>query len=445
MPETNLSLNPAILSRREFLLLSTLSTAGLISGCAAHPVTGQRQLMLISQEQEISIDQEHSPHQISADYGPVQDKLLNSYIQDTGLSLAAKSHRPDMPYSFQGVNAVYVNAYAFPGGSIAVTRGILLDMQNEAELAALLGHELGHVNARHTASQMSKGMLASAVLTGTSVILADKQEYAPLIAGLGGIGAGALLAKYSRDNEREADALGMQYMVQNSYNPQGMIGLMDMLRQKSRQEPGLLQIMLSTHPMSEERYQSARQRAREEYPQARDFLVRRERYMDHTASLRRQEKLIRDLQKSEKLMAEQKFSQAEQYIRSGLQKQPEDYAGLVMLSKCLQAQNKHEQARIAAKQAQEIYPSEPQAVLQSSMAALAAGKNQAAYQQLETYEQMLPGNPQTLFYRGLALEGMQRTRHAADFYTRFLQQSGQGHQGQYALHRLREWGYVQSE
>ncbi|MGM0425095.1 MAG: M48 family metalloprotease [Thermodesulfobacteriota bacterium] len=440
------SFNPsqsALLSRRDFLLLSALASAGMLSGCAANPVTGQRQLMLMSKEQEISIDQEHSPHQLSADYGPVQDQELNSYIQDIGQDLAQQTHRPDMPYSFQGVNAVYVNAYAFPGGSIAVTRGILLELQNEAELAALLGHELGHVNARHTASHMSKGMLASAVLAGTGAVLADNKEYAPLISGLGGIGAGALLAKYSRDNERQADALGMEYMVHNRYNPEGMVGLMDVLRQKSQQDPNLVQIMFSTHPMSDERYQTARQRARQEYAQANDLPLQKERYLDHTASLRRKEKLIQELQKAEKLMQEGKFSQAEEHLLAGLDQDEQDYAGLVILSKCLRAQDKDEQARKAAQKAREVYPQEPQAVLQSSLAALDMDKHHIAYQELETYEQMLPGNPQTLFYRGLAMEGMQRKKQAADFYLRFLRQGGQGKQGEYALNKLQKWGYIQ--
>ncbi|MFP4391935.1 MAG: M48 family metalloprotease [Desulfohalobiaceae bacterium] len=435
--------HPAGLSRREFLLLSALAAAGTLSGCAANPVTGQPQLMLMSKEQEISIDKEHSPHQISADYGTLQDRALKSYVQDTGQKVADQTHRPDMPYSFQGVNAVYVNAYAFPGGTIAVTRGILLEMRSEAELAALLGHELGHVNARHTASQMSKGMLASAVLSGTGAILADKKEYAPLIAGLGGIGAGALLAKYSRDNERQADALGMEYMVQSRYDPEGMVLLMDMLRQKSKQEPSLLQIMFSTHPMSDERYQTARQRARQEYDQANDFSLHKEKYMDQTASLRRQKRLIQELQKAEKRMREGKFGQAEEHIRSGLKQDEQDYAGLVMLSKCLRAQDKHKQAREAAQRARDVHANEPQAVLENSLAALALHKPQKAYQELESYEQMLPGNPQTLFYRGLAMEDMQHRKQAADFYLRFLRQGGQGEQGEYALNRLQQWKYIQ--
>ncbi len=434
---------PMPFSRRNFLLLSALASLGAISGCATNPVTGRPQLMLMSEEQEISIDQEHSPHQISADYGPVQDDNLSRYLQDTGQELAAASHRPDMPYTFQGVNAVYVNAYAFPGGTIGITRGILLDMDNEAELSALLGHELGHVNARHTAARMTRGMLTTAVLAGAGAFLLDQERYAPLVAGLGAIGAGALLAKYSRDNEREADELGLEYMVQNEYNPQGMIGLMDMLQQRSRQDPGLLEIMFATHPMSEERYETAKMQTEDKYAQeAKEYSVFKERYMDNTAVLRRQQDMIRELQKGQELMMEKKFPEAEEHLRAGLQKGPDDYAGLLMLSKCLQAQNKHEQAREMAQKAKEVYPEEPQAVLQSGMTALAADQPSRAYLELETYEDMLPGNPQTLFYRGQAQEKMQRKKQAADYYNRFLQHSTQGEQAEHAAQRLQEWGHI---
>lgn len=153
------------LTRRELFQAAALSTAGYLAGCAVNPVSGQSQLMFVSEGQEIAIDRQNSPYQFSEDYGVVQDQGLNHYLNDTGRRIAALSHRPAMPYSFRAVNAVYVNAYAFPGGSIALTRGILLKLDNEAQLAALLGHELGHVNARHTAQQMSKGTLIQ-VLTG---------------------------------------------------------------------------------------------------------------------------------------------------------------------------------------------------------------------------------------------------------------------------------------
>ena len=117
------------LSRRDFLKLTSVATAGAaisstIVGCAVDPVTGEKQLVLMSEQQEIAVDEQQSPHQFSSDYGVVQDRELNNYLREVGDTLASRSHRPQMPYNYQVVNATYVNAYTFPAGSMATTRGI---------------------------------------------------------------------------------------------------------------------------------------------------------------------------------------------------------------------------------------------------------------------------------------------------------------------------------
>ncbi len=127
------------LSRRDFMKAGGMTALGIaLGGCAKNPVTGENQFMLVSEEQEIQMDRKASPQQLSNDYGPTQDLALNEYVSGVGTALSDKSHRPQMPYSYRVVNANYVNAYAFPGGTIACTRGIMLEIDNEAELSALL-------------------------------------------------------------------------------------------------------------------------------------------------------------------------------------------------------------------------------------------------------------------------------------------------------------------
>jgi predicted Zn-dependent protease len=433
------------MTRRHFLWLMALTSGGVITGCATNPVTGERQLMMISEDEEIAIDKENSPHQFSADYGPLQDKALNDYIDKTGKNIAARTHRPNMPYSFRGVNATYVNAYAFPGGSIACTRGILLAMDNEAELAGLLGHELGHVNARHTGERMSKGLLLQAAAAGLGVAVGagtDSEALGSLAMGLGSIGAGALLAKYSRNDERQADALGMEYMVRSNYNAQGMVGLMDVLRSLSKRKPNAIEMMFATHPMSDERYQTAVETAATKYQSSKDYPVHRERYMDHTARLRAIKGAIEEMQNGEKAMAKKDFPTAEGHFRKALKEAPEDYAGLCMMAKCLLAQKKDKEAQQYAERAKQVYPEEAQALHLGGMTKVMKGDFGPAYEDFSRYEKLLPGNPNTIFLEAYSLEGMGRRKDAATEYRRYLTIVSQGDQAQYAYGRLVEWGYI---
>ncbi len=431
------------ITRREFLWMSSLSAAGFIVGCAANPVTGKPQFMVLSEAQEIKIDNQNSPYQFSSDYGPLQDIALNNYIDQTGKTLSARTHRPHMPYSFRGVNATYVNAYAFPGGSIAATRGILLALENEAQLAALLGHELGHVNARHTAEQMSKSTLINLFVGGIATVAGTQSSgLGSLASQLGMVGAGALLASYSRDNEREADALGLEYMVRAGYNANGFVGLMDMLKRTSKYKPSAIELMFATHPMSDERYRTAVEAVHTQYRSSQSFPLYRERYMDHTAKLRKIKLTIETLQKGESLMAKGKFDDAEIHFLNALRQTPEDYAGLVMMSKCQLAQKQYAKAKSFAEKAKTVYPQEGQAYYLSGFAKIHQKEYASAYEEFNYYEKLLPGNPNILFFKGFSLEGMERVKESANEYYNYLQIVNQGKKAKYAYQRLVEWGYV---
>ena len=428
------------MTRRRFLWLSSLAAAGFAAGCATNPVTGKSQLMLVSEDQEIQIDQQYSPFQFSADYGTAQNTALNSYIDRTGKNMAGRTHRTQMPYNFHVVNATYVNAYAFPGGTIACTRGILLSLENEAELAALLGHELGHVNARHTAEQMSKGMLTQAVVGGLSAVAgAAGAGYGSLASQLGQIGAGALLASYSRDNERQADALGMEYIVKSRYSPEGMVGLMEMLNSLGKHKPSATELMFATHPMSEERYQTVVQNAETKYKSAKDQPLYRERYMDNTARLRAQKGAIEEMQKGDKALAQKNYSVAEGHYRRALKVAPRDYTALVLMSKTQLMQKKWAVGRQYAEMAQKVYPQEAQAYHLSGFAKIQLKDYEGALEEFNSYDRVLAGNPNTLFFRGYAYEGMQKYREAGGEYHRYLQVVQQGDYARHAYQSLREW------
>lgn len=430
-------------SRREFLKVSALASAGFLAGCAVNPVTGKKQMILVSEDWEIQVDRQNSPHQFSTDYGTLQDEALNRYVQQVGALMVPNTHRPQMPYSFQGVNATYINAYAFPGGSIAATRGILLSLESEAELSALLGHELGHVNARHTAQQMSKGMLIQAVVGGISAYAGTKGEsYGQLAAQLGMLSTGALLASYSRDNEREADYLGMTYMVKSGYGTEGFVQLMDMLNSLHKGNANAVSLLFSTHPMSQERHDTAVSLQDSEFSYARGMPLNRERYMDNTAGLRKLKPAILHFQQAEESMAKESYDKAETSFQQGLKIAPSDYAGLVMMAKCQYAQKKYDRALSFSEEAKQVYPREAQANHLSGLSKIKLKKFEQAVEDFTNYENKLPGNPNTIFYRGYAFEGMDNKQKSADDYSRYLQKVTEGDKAQYAYQRLLEWGVI---
>ncbi|MFH1970596.1 MAG: M48 family metalloprotease [Verrucomicrobiota bacterium] len=431
------------MTRRHFMLLSAGGVAAVLTGCATDPVTGKKQFMLMSEAGEAGADKESSPHQISADYGALQNADLNRYITTVGDLLASKSHRPAMPYTFRGVNAVYVNAYAFPAGTIAVTRGMLVNMDSEAELAAVLSHEIGHVCARHAAERATTGMMTSIVVTGLAAAIQSKYEqYGDLTAGLGMVFAGGLLAFYSRADEREADALALEYMTRAGYSPDGCIALMDMLSSLSKNNPNVIEMLFATHPMSAERYQTAVEAVRTKYAAAKSYPLNRERYMDATASLRACPGALEQMQNGEKALLAGKFGAASTCFENALRQAPNDYAGLLLLARCRLMQKQGADADRLAQEAQAVYPEEPQAVYISGMAKVQTRAFEAAFQEFSRYETLLPGNPNTTYFKGYAMEGAGRRQPAAEHYMRYLNSVRQGEYAEHAYRKLVEWGYI---
>jgi predicted Zn-dependent protease len=224
-----------------------LATAGCLLGtaCAVNPATGKKQLVLITERQEIEIGRE-TDKAISTEMGLYDDEALQAYVQDVGDRLAARSERPDLDWTFRVLDDPVVNAFALPGGYIYVTRGILAHMNSEAELASVVGHEIGHVTARHGVSQMSKAQLAGLGIN-LGAILAPEQ--ARRYGSLAQAGVGMLFLKFGRDDERQADDLGLRYMVQGGYDPRPMGDMFDMLdRVGEASGGGRVPGWMSTHP-----------------------------------------------------------------------------------------------------------------------------------------------------------------------------------------------------
>lgn len=204
--------------------VAALLAAAVVAACSVNPATGRRELTLIGQGQEIAMGRE-ADGQISASLGLVEDAALQAYVRDLGLRLAAVSERPELPWSFKVVDDAAVNAFALPGGFIYVTRGILAHFDSEAELVGVLGHEIGHVTARHSVTQMSRQQVQQIGLGLGMILSEDVRRYGGVLS----TGLGLLNLRYSRGDETESDELGARYMSRVGYDADALTGVFRML------------------------------------------------------------------------------------------------------------------------------------------------------------------------------------------------------------------------
>ena len=242
--------------------------------CATNPVTGKRELSLMSESQEISIGKENHP-QIIAEMGQYNDAGLQRYINDIGQRLAKTSERPALPWTFTIVDQPVVNAFAVPGGFIYITRGILAYLDNEAQLAGVLGHEIGHVTARHSAQQYSRTVLGQVGLVGIGIFVPAARPFGDLSAQA----LGLLFLKYGRDDELQADSLGAKYEASNGWDPRAVPGFLSVLaRMREGSEKGVPN-WLSTHPEPASRVQEVQPLVQQLAAGKSDFRVARDEYL----------------------------------------------------------------------------------------------------------------------------------------------------------------------
>ena len=216
----------------------------LADSCAKNPVTGKRDLMLLSESQEVAMGKQSDPDIIKF-FGLYDDKDLQKFINDKGQQMAAISHRKNLKYEFKIVDSPVVNAFAVPGGYVYFTRGIMAHFNNEAEFAGVLGHEIGHITARHSAKQYSNAMAAQIGLTAGVILAPEFAQYADLAQ----TGVGLLFLKFGRDAESQSDKLGVEYSTKINYDAQEMAGFFQTLDRLQGQSGGEeVPDFLSTHP-----------------------------------------------------------------------------------------------------------------------------------------------------------------------------------------------------
>lgn len=231
----------------------------LIPSCAVNPVTGKKQLMFMSEAQEIALGAQYDPS-VVATFGEYQDEDLMAFIKEKGMEMGKISHRPHLEYHFKILDSPVINAFAVPGGYIYLTRGILAQFNNEAELIGVLGHEMGHITARHTVSQQTKQQLGQILLIGGMIASEKFREFGQYAMQ----GMQLLFLSFSRDNEREADRLGVEYSSKIRYDAHKMADFFDVLKKMQLESShGGVPTFMSTHPDPGDRYNAVHRKASE--------------------------------------------------------------------------------------------------------------------------------------------------------------------------------------
>jgi len=267
---------------KSFYIFSTLVLALLVTTCAKNPVTGKREVMLISETDEIKLGAESDP-EIIAEFGILENPALQAFINEKGNEMAKISHRSSLPFHFKILDSPVVNAFALPGGYVYFTRGILAHFNNEAQFSGVLGHEIGHVTARHGANQYSKQILAELGLAIGSSISKELEAFAEIA----GVGMQLLFMKFGRADESQSDELGVEYATKTGYDCVQMADFFKTLDKLGGGEEGRLPAFLSTHPAPLDRYEKVGELTKtwkEKFPD-KAFSVNRESYLKRIENL----------------------------------------------------------------------------------------------------------------------------------------------------------------
>ena len=230
----------------------------IISGCVKNVATGERQLVILSTEEENDIGAKEHPNIISSFGGIYNNKNLQSYITSLGSKIASNSEMPDIRWTFTILDNPLVNAFALPGGYIYVTRGLLSLANDEAEIASVLGHEIAHVTARHTAQRHAKSTLSNVGLDILNIVVGQ-----PLITNAASIGVQGALSSFSRSEELEADKLGIRYIIKTKYDPGGSYRFLNRLNEltkvSSKNDIDIITSIFATHPKTIDRIKALKE------------------------------------------------------------------------------------------------------------------------------------------------------------------------------------------
>lgn len=371
------------------LLCCTL-IATVFTGCAVNPVTGKKEMIIDSVAQDIATGQQHyGPSQQSQGGKYVVDPGLTAYVSQVGKKLAAVSDVPNLPYEFVVLNNDTPNAWAMPGGKLAINRGLLVQLEDEAQLAAVLGHEIVHAAARHGASAKTQQMVVGAGALLAGVAIANKKpEYGVLAVGALAVGANAWNSKYSRDHESDSDKYGIKYMVKAGYDPQGAVELQELfVRMFDKQEPSWLEGMFASHPPSRDRVAANRVEITK-YPKggARN----KDAFQRALGQLKMDKEAYKNYQDAMKAAKAKQYDNALSLVDSSIQQQPKENLFWELKGQLLLQQDRNKEAIPALDKAIAANPNFFRPYIYRGMAYKELGNSGNAERDLVASQRLLP-------------------------------------------------------
>lgn len=397
-----------------FLFFPFVTLLLIFTNCATNPVTGQTQLMLFSEEEELKMGKEWYPNIMwggEGGGGEYKDERLKSYLNEIVQALQRVSHRPHIKVEFAIQNSSIPNAWAIPG-YVAMTRGLLAGLESEAEFAYVMGHEIGHVSARHSASQLSKGIFMSFILQGASLAMGTS-PYSEVTLALGSIGGNLLMLKYSRDDELMADRLGVSYMAKIGYLPKNAINAHKNLEKvsseylkavgKNTEEGGFLSDLLSTHPRTSVRIDELEKIIRDTYINSlRGDGTNKVSFLNATADLRRANKIYTNYyDKAVKYLKENKTAEAQNLILNAIKEKKDEAPFLALYGFILDKKGELKEAELYFNNALSLYREYQPAYRGLGIIYYKKNDNQKSITYLKKAIQLFPNDMPSFYFMGM--------------------------------------------
>jgi beta-barrel assembly-enhancing protease len=403
------------------LFLLTL-LCSLLAACVTNPVTGKKQFTTMSPEDEIALGTQNYVPSQQAQGGQYQvDPNLTLYVQSVGKKLVAVSDRKDLPYEFVVLNNDVPNAWAMPGGKLAINRGLLVYLEDEAQLAAVLGHEIVHAAARHGAQQQTQGTLLGLGTLVVGVVAAQKKpEYGVAAVGAMGVGAQAWQSKYSRDHETESDTVGIKYMHAAGYDPQAAVELQEIfLKLQDGKEPGFIDGLFASHPPSKARIEANKKEAAKYSGGTRN----KSQYQKAIAQLLKDKPAYEKFEKAQAAMGKKNYIDALALVDQAIQQQPRENLFWDLKGEALLRQEKPADAINALTKSIEYNPKYFKPYVMRGIAYQASKKPDLAEKDLLTSQRYLPTQV-AAYYLGEVYMAKGNTAKAKEYYQQVAQAGG---------------------